>query len=302
MGLKGMVFDIKRYAIHDGPGIRTTVFLKGCPLRCPWCHNPEGKETGAQFMWHETRCLGCRACEEACHAAAIEFSNGGPRVDGSVCDMCGECARACYPDALEIVGRDMAVDEVVREIEKDKVFYEQSGGGVTFSGGEPLMQPRFLGALLKECKKRRIHTAVDTSGYADPGVFESLMDDVDLFLYDMKIMDDDMHRKLTGVSNGPPQENLKMLLERGRPVRVRFSVIPGVNDGPDNIDRLGAFVASLADCAEVHLLPYHRAGIDKSRRLYRTGEPDVFDPPSAESLRSIGERLSGYGLYVKVGG
>ena len=148
MGVKGRLFDIKRYAIHDGPGIRTTVFLKGCPLRCPWCHNPEGVEPGVQLMWWEGRCLGCRVCEEACPLGAISFSGEGIAVDDGRCDACGECAAVCYPHALETVGREVSVEETMLEIEKDRVFYEQSGGGATFSGGEPLMQPQFLKEVL----------------------------------------------------------------------------------------------------------------------------------------------------------
>jgi pyruvate formate lyase activating enzyme len=302
MDLTGTVFDIKRYALHDGPGIRTTVFLKGCPLRCPWCHNPEGVSPAPEFMWWEVRCLGCRACEQACPRGAISFPGAAPAVDHTACDMCGACARACYPHALEIAGCKMTVGEVLAEVEKDAVFYGRSGGGVTFSGGEPLMQPEFLKELLKECKRLGIHRAVDTSGHADREVMLSVMNDVDLFLYDIKVMDEGAHEGLTGVSNSVILDNLRMLVEHGKRVAVRFAVIPGVNDSAENVDALGAFVASLGDGCEVHPLPYHRAGAEKSGRLVGSRGTGTFDAPSADMIRSVGDRLKQCGLRVRAGG
>ncbi|MGD9140691.1 MAG: glycyl-radical enzyme activating protein [bacterium] len=302
MNVRGTVFDIKRYAIHDGPGIRTTVFLKGCPLRCPWCHNPEGVAPGPQLMFWEGRCIGCRACEEACPRGAISFPGRVPVVDLALCDTCGECVRACYPHALELVGKAMTPGEVIQEIEKDMVFYGESGGGATFSGGEPMMQPEFLRELLKRCRRRGIHTAVDTSGFIDGDALSGLMDDVDLFLYDIKTMDDEVHEKLTGVSNAVILDNLRMLADGGKKAAVRFSVIPGVNDYEANIDALGTFVRSLHSDIDIHLLPYHRVGVDKSRRLAGSEEPEVFRPPSADALRSISRRLAGRGIEAKVGG
>jgi pyruvate formate lyase activating enzyme len=302
MGVKGRVFDIKRYAIHDGPGIRTTIFFKGCPLRCPWCHNPEGLEPEAQLMWWEGRCLGCRACEEACPRDAVSLSDRGLRVDDGRCDMCGECAAACYPRALELVGKQVSVEEAMREIEKDRVFYDQSGGGATFSGGEPLMQPQFLKDLLKDCKSRGIHTAVDTSGCVEPEVLASLAAHVDLFLYDIKIMDDEAHRRVTGASNRIILQNLKSLAERGNSVSVRVSVVPGVNDSAENIDGLGAFVASLGSARDIHLLPYHRVGVEKAGRLRGAEESHIYQAPSPENLERICERLSKYPLRARVGG
>lgn len=302
MGVKGRLFDIKRYAIHDGPGIRTTVFLKGCPLMCPWCHNPEGVEPGVQLMWWEGRCLGCRVCEEACPVGAISFSDEGLAVDDGRCDACGKCAAACYPHALETVGREVSVEETMLEIEKDRVFYDQSGGGATFSGGEPLMQPQFLKEVLKECKSRGIHTAVDTSGYVEPEILSSLMTDVDLFLYDIKIMDDEVHRRVTGASNRVTLKNLEMLAEHRAAVAVRLSIIPGVTDSAENIDDVGAFVSSLGSVRDVHVLPYHRVGVEKAGRLRGSKKPPVYATPSAEEVQQICECLKVYGLKVRVGG
>jgi pyruvate formate lyase activating enzyme len=297
-----MVFDIKRYALHDGPGIRTTVFLKGCPLRCPWCHNPEGVRPVAEFMWYEAKCLGCRACEEACPEGAISLGASGPVLDRAACDLCGACAAACYPHALEIAGRVMTPGEVLAEVERDQVFYRRSGGGVTFSGGEPLMQPEFLRELLKGCREKGIHRAVDTSGYADREVLLSIMPDVDLFLYDLKVMDRQAHERLTGVPMDVILANLRLLVERGKRVAIRFTVIPAVNDDAGNVGGLGAFVASLGDGPEVHLLPYHRAGVGKAGRLLGSGQARVFAAPPADVLDSIGERLRQHGLRVRVGG
>jgi pyruvate formate lyase activating enzyme len=223
-------------------------------------------------------------------------------VDSEKCDMCGDCVEACYPHALEMAGRVVAALEVLYEIEKDRIFYDRSGGGVTFSGGEPTMQPEFLKELLKGCKARGIDTAVDTSGCVDGAVLSRLAADVDLFLYDIKTMDDGAHRRLTGVSNEAILENLKMLVDGGERVVVRVSVVPGVNDSGSNVDALGAFVGALGDGVEVHLLPYHGVGVDKVRRLYRSREPEVFALPPGDLMRSISERLAGLGLKVKVGG
>jgi pyruvate formate lyase activating enzyme len=299
---KGLVFDIKRYAIHDGPGIRTTVFLKGCMLKCPWCQNPEGIASGREIVWRAERCLGCHACREICPHDAISFTSSGLNVERSLCDLCGRCATACYPHALQLIGQEITVAEVMQVAEKDIVFYDQSGGGVTFSGGEPLMQPDFMMACLKACRERRIHTALDTSGYVTPETLMQIADHVDLFLWDLKIMDEAKHRQMTGVPNGQILDNLRMVSRSGRKIIVRFSLIPGINDDDTNLLELGRFAARLEDTERLDILPYHRAYLDKFRRLGRAAEPFEAQPPSTEALCRVSERLAGFGLKTHIGG
>lgn len=299
----GMIFDIKRYAIHDGPGIRTTVFLKGCPLNCLWCHNPEGKSAGQEFMWWEKRCIGCRDCQEACAKNAISFSDDSLILDVGECDFCGACLAVCHSQALELIGKELTVSQLMREIEKDVAFYDESGGGVTFSGGEPLMQPVFLRSLLEACEEREIHTAVDTCGYVDSKILLDIGDLADLFLYDLKVIDDKKHIEFTGVPNKLILENVKKLSEIGHRVIVRFPLIPSVNDEKTGILELGTFVSSLRNVKELHILPYHKAGVEKAKRLKKQQEPlFVSHPPSAERLSEIVEMLTDFGLKIQVGG
>jgi pyruvate formate lyase activating enzyme len=248
--MKGIIFDIKRFAVHDGPGIRTTVFLKGCPLHCDWCHNPEG----------------------------IDMEPRGK------------------------YGREVSVAEVMQEIEKETVFYDESGGGATFSGGEPLMQPAFLAALLDRCRQRQIHTTLDTSGYAPPEVFENIGDKVDLFLYDLKIMDEERHSRCTGVSNRWIVDNLKTLVKKGKRVFIRFPVVPGVTDTPENIRQVAAFVGSLNHIERLDLLAYHRTGAEKYKRLNMTERLARVNPPPADRLAAIKNEFEAVGLTVQLGG
>ena len=297
----GVVFDIKRYAIHDGPGIRTTVFLKGCPLDCPWCHNPEGKRPEPEHMWWESRCLGCGGCVEACPEGAITMA-GSLEIDAEKCTMCGACSEVCVTDALEVVGKEASVDEVMEDVRKDAVFYEESGGGVTFSGGEPTMQPVFLLDLLRACREEGFHTAVDTSGITAKESLLRMAEYVDLFLYDLKFMDDGAHREYTGASNALVLENLRALDEAGATIVIRVPLIPYVNDDADDVDRLGEFVSGLNGVQEVCVLPYHRAGTEKLGRLLTHREPFLSEPPADDKLEQVKTILEGHGLKVKTGG
>jgi pyruvate formate lyase activating enzyme len=298
----GIVFDIKKFSIHDGPGIRTTVFLKGCPLRCWWCHNPEGLAREPDLIIRPSRCIRCGACVEACEQGAISLGDGAASTDRELCVLCGACVEVCYAEAREIVGREMTVAQVMAEIERDVAFYDESGGGATFSGGEPLLQPGFLLALLRVCQEREIHTAVDTCGFAPWEAFEGVREQVDLFLYDLKLMDDARHRQFTGVSNELILGNLQALASQGHAITIRMPVVPGINDDDENVRQLGAFVADLPQVDRVDVLPYHHIGSEKYGRLNRVyGLPETHSP-SDEGIARIVRALEGFGLQARIGG
>jgi len=297
----GTVFNIQRYSIHDGPGIRTTVFLKGCPLNCWWCENPESQLSGQEMIFWGDRCIGCEACSLNCPLGAIQMKNKKPLTDKNKCNLCGECSRICPTQAWEMIGKKLTTEEVIKEIEKDLVFYEESGGGVTFSGGEPLEQSEFLEGLLNYCQEKKIHTAVDTSGYISWGILNKIHSKVDLFLYDLKIMDNKRHKKYTGVSHEIILKNLMKLSSVHNNIFVRFPVIPGINDDYQNIRETGEFLSSLK-IAQVNLLPYHYIGIDKYRRLGMTYKLADIQPSSEEKLSEISVILRKFNLNIKLRG
>ena len=297
----GTVFNIQRYSIHDGPGIRTTVFLKGCPLNCWWCQNPESQLSSQEMIFWGDRCIGCGACSTICPSDAIQIKNGIPVTEKERCILCRKCTEKCPTLAREMIGEKLTIEEVIKEIEKDLVFYEESGGGVTFSGGEPLGQSEFLECLLNGCREKKIHTAVDTSGYISWEILNKIYPKVDLFLYDLKLMGNERHKKYTGVSNEIILENLKKLSSVHHNISIRFPVIPGINDDDQNIKKTGEFLSSLK-ITQVNLLPYHNIGIDKYRRLGRTYQLVTTQPPSEEKLSQISVILRKFNLNVKLRG
>ncbi len=296
----GIIFDIKRYAIHDGPGIRTTVFFKGCPLRCWWCHNPESQSPRPEIMLRANRCILCGACQADCPQGAIQLDRAGATTDRTLCDLCAICVDACYSGARELSGREMTVHQVLAEIERDIPFYDQSGGGVTFSGGEPLLQPAFLSALLHACRQRGIHTVLDTSGYTSWDTLERIRDNVDLFLYDLKLLDPVRHVKYTGVSNHLILSNLRALSGHGHRLLVRMPIIPGINDAEADLRAAGDFLACLPHLEGVELLGYHHTGLAKYETLGRSYLLPETPPPGAELLGRLAGILQDLGLPVHV--
>jgi len=298
----GLIFDIKKYSIHDGPGIRTTVFFKGCPLSCWWCHNPESQSPVREMLLRDNRCIRCGACIDTCPHHAISWDGDEVITDRAKCEQCGTCTAVCYADARESVGREVTVEQVMTEIERDIAFYDESGGGVTFSGGEPLLQRDFLFELLQACKAKEIHTAVDTSGCAAWPTFDRIRPYVDLFLYDLKLMNDDKHREFTGVSNQSILKNLQALSQQGHHIIVRVPIIPGINDDDETVQQIGAFANTLPHLIGVDILPYHHIGIDKYLRLNKPYRLFETRQPSEERMAQIAQQLHQFGLSVRIGG
>ncbi len=298
----GIVFNVQKYSIHDGPGIRTTVFLKGCPLRCRWCHNPEGLSPGPEIVVLETQCRLCGECLRACPNHAIVAENGGFRHAAELCSVCGTCVEACPSGARRMVGRRMTVSEVMAEVLKDRIFYDDSSGGVTFSGGEPLMQLRFLKDLLAASRSHGIHTAVDTCGFGARESLLSIAALTDLFLYDLKTIDQEKHVRHTGVANAPILENLSALGLVHSNIWIRIPLIPGLNDDEEDLNAMARFAASVRGVRQINLLPYHKTAIHKFRRLGQSYTLAQIADPAPERTEEIRQKLSAFGLAVKAGG
>ena len=290
----GTVFNLQRYSLHDGPGIRTTVFLKGCPARCWWCHNPESQLAGPEIACSEPRCIACDACLLACHEGLK------PRER---CILCGDCSTACPTGARTLVGREMTVGEVLADVMRDRMFFADSGGGVTFSGGEPLAQPEFLKALLASFRAREISTAVDTAGFCPPGTLLELAPLVDLFLFDLKCMDREKHLAGTGVDNVGVLENLARLSEANGNIWLRVPVVPGFNDTLEEMNAIARATRDLGALRQVWLLPYHASWAGKPARLGK--EPPGaarLTPPSTELMESFARVFRAQGLDTSIGG
>ena len=311
----GCLYDIQGFSVQDGPGIRTTAFLKGCPLRCPWCHSPESQAFYKQLSWMSMRCLGLEACKSRCMKAcpnnAIEegplktdIATGAQlrtvHVKRELCDNCGACADKCYVEALTMCGNDYTSQELVDRLLQDKSFFETSGGGVTISGGEPLCQIDFVVEVLQGLKENGIHTALDTTGYAPWETLVRTTPYVDLYLYDLKHMDSAKHKATVAVPNEQIKENARKLAEAGKKLQVRIPVIPMFNWDEENIRATAEFCSGLGEAVQmVQLLPYHNLGVMKYLRI-SDGKPMEATPPSDEKMAQLRDLMASYGLKVTI--
>ena len=298
---EGVVFDIQRFSVHDGPGIRTLVFLKGCRLRCEWCSNPESQRFFPDLLFDPERCIGCENCFEQCPNEAIKKDGGRLVFEKDLCVSCGQCAAECYAEARVLKGRTMHAKEVVEEVLKDEAFYTDSGGGITLSGGEPLDQADFSAAILRLCKQKGIHTAIETAGNVSWNSFKHVLPYTDLFLFDVKHTDTKKLSAFTGADAGIIHSNLEKLMQSTQNVVMRTPVIPGFNDTVDEIKTIAQFAKKLG-ITHLHLLPYHRFGLGKYRLM---GKAYVFKGSEKlpdDCVQELKETAAKQGLSVQVGG
>ncbi|MBU3103951.1 glycyl-radical enzyme activating protein [Clostridium gasigenes] len=299
---KGVVFNIQRFSVNDGPGIRTIVFLKGCPLSCTWCCNPESQSVYKQVMFNSENCNECGNCIKVCKRDAINFNNEY-KIDKNKCTNCGECVDKCYSEALLMSGDDMTVEEVIKLIKKDSIHFRKSGGGVTLSGGEPLMQWKFASQLLKACKSMGWNTAIETTGFANNNILEEVIPLADLVLLDFKHIDNSKHIKFTGVSNETILNNAKTIVKLAEKVIARIPVIPDFNCDENSIQEIVEFVKSLKYIEEIHLLPYHVFGLNKYTCLGKSySMPKSVMTPTDDVMEKFKNIVENYGVKCIIGG
>ena len=302
----GQIFDIQRFSIHDGPGIRTTVFMKGCPLECIWCHNPEGIDRRDQLSFLPDKCIGCGWCFRACPNDAHEMVEGEHVVDRKKCVICGQCASNCHARALEIVGREVTAEECLAEVLRDKPFYDSSGGGMTISGGEPFMQATFIEELLLAAKSEGLHCAVETCGYARWEQIDRIRPLIDLFLFDVKETDPARHREYTGVDNDIILANLRKLHDAGSEILLRLPIVPTLNDRVEHFQAVAELAKSLPGLLGTEVIPYHRLGVSKRHRFGLSDEAgecllDV-ETPEADTVQSWIDKLKEFGVTMASAG
>ena len=293
--MKAKVIEIKHFAVHDGDGIRTTVFLKGCPLKCKWCHNPESISFDVQLAYYENKCISCSECVSVCSTKAHKMVKGSHMFERDLCVNCGKCEKVCLGDALKIYGKEMTVEELLPLLLEDKDFYESSSGGVTLSGGECLMHPDFCAELLKRLKENGVHTAVDTCGFVSRVAIDKVMPYTDIFLYDLKAYDEDVHIKCTGQSNKIILDNLKYIDSCGKQIEIRIPYVPKYND--EQIEKIGAFLSGLKNIVKVRVLPYHNYAGSKYKALNMENTiPEAL--PTDEEIKLAKEIIMAYGISV----
>lgn len=294
------VFDIQKFSVHDGPGIRTIIFLKGCPMKCQWCANPESQISVPEVMAHPEKCIGCGKCGEVCESP---FDLYGVEIrEKTNCSNCGACAEKCYAGARKLTGKIMTVDEVIKEADKDMIFYKQSGGGITFSGGEAMLYPEFVSEVAAHYKKQGVSTAVETCGDVPWENFKKVISVLDLVLFDLKIMDSVVHEKYTGRPNERILDNLRQTAKEIETI-IRMPIIPTINDDVNNIEAVGRFIESLdGKVKKIHILPYHNYGMSKYKGLGREYLLKDLKAPDSDHMEKIKNRLSKYGVEVIIGG
>lgn len=291
-----MVFNIQRFSVHDGPGIRTTIFLKGCNLRCAWCHNPESFQAMKQLQFFQEKCTLCGACMAVCPENAHSIEDGSHKLLREKCVVCGKCAEVCMQEALTVVGKEYSVRELIEIVKKDKAYYQNSGGGMTLSGGEPLLQSEAVIELLCEAKKCGIGTAVDTALAVDQERVEKAAEFADLFLVDIKFFDAKLHKQYTGVDNKRILQNIRWLLEQGKDLYVRIPIIGGVNDTPENAQNIAHFLEGFPNVIQVELLPYHTYGLNKAKSLDIAQK--TFTAPDSLKMEELKDIFRAWGIHV----
>ena len=303
MEIPTLIFDVKRYAINDGPGIRITIFLKGCPLSCKWCHNPESQNRLQQKMYASNKCIGSLECIKACPNEALTLTPQGIVTNGNLCEMCGKCAEVCPTKAMEMTGDLMTVDQVMTQIKKETMLMDKSEGGVTFSGGEPLLHHKFLIQLLDACGEEETHRCVDTTGYAQTDILLEVAKRTDHFLYDLKMMDSSKHKKWTGIGNEKILENLKTLAATGARINIRIPLIKGINDDDKNIHDSAQFIRDLEGTKPlVNILPFHNIAEKKYEKLGEDYDKGEMAEPELKRQEEVVEIFKSYGIDAIIGG